>query len=146
MRRLIPILLLIPACAGPWKSTYTAGAVTAQFVTDTHRIAWSEPLRERADECESRLDYEVDTQADFDECLGVYAQNDQVLEALEVYNAASEVLEQALLATDPEKPDRVALISAWADVLDAALHLLALFPEAEKLAGQLQTLTAGLGR
>jgi hypothetical protein len=142
---LIPFLLVtLSACAGPWKSTYTAGAVTAQFVTDTHRIAWSEPLRERAEECDKRLDPEVDTKADFDHCLGQYAANDVVLLALERYNAAADVLAAVLLATDPEKPDRAKLVAAWADVLDAALDLIALFPEAEKYSGQLKTLTQGL--
>jgi hypothetical protein len=144
---LIPfLLLLLSACAGPWKSTYTAGAVTAQFVDDTHRIAWSEPLRERAEACDNRLDPEVDTKADFDQCLGPYVANDDVLLALERYNAAADVLAAVLLATDPEKPDRDKLVAAWADVLDAALDLIALFPEAEKYSAQLKTLTQGLGR
>lgn len=149
MRQLIPILILaLSGCASVWKGTYTGGAVTSQLVTDAHRIGWTKPLRERAEECDAKLDPETHTVADFDACTEPYteAKAQQVLGALKVYNAATEVLEQVLLATDPSKPDKKALIQAWAGVYAAALDLLELLPEGDKYRDQLELLTKGLVR
>lgn len=149
MRRLIPILLIsLAGCASAWKATYTGGAVTSQFVTDTHRIAWSEPMRERTQECNDKLDPEVNTKADFDACTDPYTAsgNAKITNALRIYNAAADVLAEALLATDPSKPNKAELVKAWGDVLSAALDLVRLFPEAEKYVNQLELLTKGLGR
>ena len=79
--------------------------------------------------------------ATFDECLGVFAHNDEVVAALERYNAAADVLAATLLATDPETGDPSTVLSAWAAVVAAALDLVALFPEGQTLARQLEQLT-----
>lgn len=140
------LLATLSGCANAWKTSYVGGAVAADFVVDTHKQAWSEPLNARAEECDATLDPETDTKADFDECMGVYASehNSKVVRALEVYDASASVLAQLLLTTDPENPDEKKLLSAWGNVLNAALDLVSLFPEGEKYARQLRTLTKGI--
>ena len=148
MQKIFPFILAFSfyftaGCANAWKVAYVGGSTAASFVTDTHKQAWSKPLNAKAEECSASLTDE-NTKADFDACLGIYTENDKVVKALEAYNAASEVLETVLLATDPENPDKAKLLTAWTAVLDAALNLVALFPEGAKYTSQLQTLTKGL--
>lgn len=145
---LLVFLLMVTGCANAWKTAYVGGAVSADYVTDLHKQAWSEPLNARAEECDAKLDPETDTKEDFDSCMAEFAlvHQEKVEAGLVAYNAAAEVLEKVLLAADPEnpKPDRDQLISAWTAVLTAALELVQLFPGGDKYVAQLRTLTKGL--
>lgn len=139
----ILLCLLTTACSSAWKVAYVGGATTASFVTDTHREAWSLPLNHKAAECANALNPQTTTKKDFDRCMSPYTaeNNKKVQEALVAYNAAAKVLSELLLATDPKNPDKKRLLSAWEDTLKAALHLVGLFPAAEKYTNQLQVLT-----
>jgi hypothetical protein len=139
-------LLATSACANAWRTAYVGGATTAKLVTETHKEAWSDPLNDQAVICNGKLDPEQHTKADFDACMGPFApqNNDAVLEALEVYNAAAAVLSEVLLATDPTNPDRSQLMNAYHGVLQAAIDLVALFPKGKQYVDRLEMLVKGL--
>lgn len=146
MRKLlIGAMLVLSACAGQWKNTYVGGAAVKEFVTHTHKIAWSDPLNERANKCET--DAAVASVKEYDACLSPYDRNDEVLKALKVYEIAAHSLTAALLATAPEGVgaiEREVLREEYRKLLRAARELIALFPEAEKYAKQLELITKGL--
>lgn len=132
--------LLVTGCASTWQAVYAGASASADYIDRTHAKAWSEPLRERAEECDETLPDDR-TDADVDACLGVYARNPEIVAALERYNAAADVLAAVLIATDPTAKDQSAVLAAWGDVLEAARSLVALFPEADRLLRQLDVIT-----
>jgi len=139
------VLTCTSGCANAWRTSYIVGATSAKFITATHAAGWSEPLNETKTGCLSELDPETDTKAAFDECMGLYTaeNNSKVVGALEKYDAAATVLEEALLATDPNdpRPNATKLLAAREDLLVAAADLLALFPKGEAYLDQLKMLT-----
>lgn len=139
-------LLATSGCANAWRTAYVGGATTAKLVSETHKEAWSDPLNDQATICAGKLDPEQDTKADFDTCMGPFTAkaNDSVLKSLEVYNAAAAVLTEVLLATDPSNPDRDALMSAYHNVLQAAIDLVAMFPKGKQYVDRLEMLVKGL--
>lgn len=133
--------VLLSACAGTWQSVYAGAAAAADYVDTTHRRGWSEPLNRRVDQCEQSTARGVASLS----CLGPYVHNPEVIEALERYNAAADVLTASLLATDP-KGDQSAVVAAWTDVLAAARAFVALLPDGERYLRQVDALTRRVGR
>jgi hypothetical protein len=80
------------------QKAYVAGSVTKQVVTESHEI-WSKQLNEKATEC----DQSTDSAEAFDECLGPFAHNDDVVMALEIYKKAAESLFEILKSDDAQK-------------------------------------------
>lgn len=148
MRRITKyfVLFLVGACgcANAWQTSYVGGSAAAKFVTETHKIAWSEPLNAKTRECDPAHNPKIQSEKDLEACLGIFTRNPEVVAALKKYNATAEILEQILLATDPNKPDSAKLLAAWNDVLDAALDLVDLFPDGARYTHQLRILTRGL--
>jgi hypothetical protein len=134
----VALTLLLTGCASTWQVTYASAAATADYVERVHERGWSAPLRVRVEECAESLPSTATGEA-VDLCLGPYASNDKVVKALEVYNAAADVLAATLLATDP-KGDQTPVLAAWLDVLAAARELVSLFPEGDKLMRQLDAI------
>ena len=141
----LAVLLSLTGCAGSWQNTYAGAKTLAVYVEDVHENGWSKPLNAKADQCEASLPEDASA-AQVDECLGPFVHNDKVVDALEAYDAAAEVLGAALLATDPSSKDQSAVLEAWGDVMSAALDLIALFPEAEKFTKQLKTIARKAGQ
>lgn len=140
---LCALVLPLSACAGrDWQRIYAGGKTMATFIDETHESMWSDPLNERLEVCSAQLP-EVTTNEAIDECLGVYANNPKVVEALEAYNASAKLLSAVLLATDPEAKDKRELQAAWREVIARALEMLELLPESDKLTRQLRALTGG---
>lgn len=140
------MVVVLSGCAGAWQGTYAGAKTLAVYVEDVHKNGWSEPLNAQVDECEESLAEDA-SMAEVDECLGEFGvANPKVVKALEVYNEAAGVLGAALLATDPNSKDQSAVVEAWADVLAAALDLVALFPEGEKFVKQLKVIARKAGQ
>lgn len=121
---LVMSLAILGGCSGSLQSAhkkaYVAGAVTKNVVEETHKL-WSEQLNERADTCES----ESESREEFDECLGPFAHNDDVVIALETYVKLAELLFEVL--RDPETTkERIDDVAARA--MEAAEALFALMP------------------
>ena len=102
------------------KSAYIGGAVTKSVVEETHKL-WSEQLNGRADDCESSSE----SRAEFDECLGPFAHNDDVVIALAFYNKVAELLFRVLADPDATKEQ---ILDVAARVIEAAEALFALMP------------------
>jgi hypothetical protein len=124
------------SAASAHKRTYIAGAVTKQVVTESHEI-YSKQLNAKVDECDPESNSSVETEEQFDECLGVFSHNDKVVTALEVYKEAAETLFEIL--KDPEAA-KEKLEAARRDVLNAAYHIIDLLPEGGKIRNQLEGL------
>jgi hypothetical protein len=118
------------------KKAYIAGSVSQQVVTEAHGV-YSQKLNQRVDECDPEKNEKVTTEAQFDQCLGPYANNDSVVLGLEIYHNAAENLFKAL--KDPEGPKGV-LREQSDRLLDAAFDLLDSIPEAQGAASQLKAL------
>jgi len=103
------------------KSAYITGAVTKNVVEETHKI-WSEQLNVRADGCESSSE----SSAEFDECLGPFVHNDDVVIALTVYNKVAGVLFTVLANPDATKEQ---ILDVAGRVLEAAEALFVLMPD-----------------
>jgi hypothetical protein len=102
------------------KTAYIGGAVTKNVVDESHKI-WSKQLNETADKCEK----ESETKAQFDECLGPFVHNDDVVIALEVYTKVATLLFEVL--SDPEATkERIESVKNQAK--KAAADLLKLMP------------------
>lgn len=146
MRNFVPLLLLVMVAAcgqTAWQKTYAASATLKEVTTSVHKNGWSEPLREQVAKCESALNPEVNTKADFDECLGPFVENPQVVKAWEAYNTAATALSAALIATEnaPNSPDtKTKLRDSAEEAMDAALQLAALLPDGDKYVGKIQGL------
>lgn len=128
MRFRAPILALALCsigCATAQKNAYIAASVTKQTVTEAHEI-WSEQLNVRVDECDPDKNAEITTEAKFDDCLGPYASNDDIVMALEIYKNAAESL--FVILKSPE-PDKAALSELKKRVIDAAWTLLEKMPD-----------------
>lgn len=140
---MVCMVLLSTGCANSWQHTYASAATMKEFVTNTHKTGWSDPLNDQREECNESLDPEVNTKADFDECMGPYSveTNKKILTALEVYKSKAAILSAVLLATDPENPDPEKLQEAFELALGAAQDLLALLPEGKRNLSTLKKLT-----
>jgi hypothetical protein len=113
----------LPGCAAmsAQNKAYVAASVTKQVVTESHKI-WSEQLNEKAGEC----DASTETAEAFDECLGPFAHNDDVVLALEIYKSAAESLFVVLKSDNPEK---TAIDELKKTVIDAAWDLMDKLPD-----------------
>lgn len=105
------------------KSAYIGGAVSKNVIEESHKI-WSEQLNVRADACETSSE----SREEFDECLGPFAHNDDVVIALTVYNKVAEVLFTVLADPDSTKEQ---IADVLGRVLEAADALLALMPDSD---------------
>ncbi len=142
MRRIVLALSLslTAGCAGGYKSSYVAGAVTKQLTTESYDI-YSEGFNEKLDECDPANNDSVATKTELDKCLGKFFDNDghgKIETAVKAYHAAAKVHTEVMIAVDSTDEDRKA---ATQKVLEAAMELLSLFPEGEKLVNKLKSLT-----
>ena len=103
------------------KTAYIGGAVSKNIVEESHKI-WSEQLNVRADGCEAA----AESRAEFDECLGPFAHNDDVVIALTLYNKLAETLFVVLANPDSTK-EQISDIAGR--LIDAASDLLVLMPD-----------------
>jgi hypothetical protein len=131
---ILALALCSAGCATAHKNAYIAASVTKQVVTESHEI-WSEKLNEKATEC----DNSTDTSEAFDQCLGPYAKNDDVVTALEIYKNAAESLFRVLKSEDAEA---TAIKELRQRVIDAAWDLLDKLPDDQfkGLKNQLQSI------
>lgn len=144
MRFRAPILALALCsigCASAQKNAYIAASVTKQTATEAHQI-WSEQLNIRVDECDPEKNSKITTEAQFDECLGPYASNDDIVIALEIYTKAAESLFVILKSPNP---DKAALSELRRRVIDAAWDLLEKMPD-DKFGGIKKQLESIVGR
>lgn len=118
------------------KRVYIGAAVTKQVITEGHEV-YSNQLNAKVTECDPDNNAEITSEALFDECLGPYAHNDDVVLALEVYKAAAELLFNYLKS---EEPDKDKLLELGRDALNAAFDLAKKFPEAQGVAKKLEKL------
>jgi hypothetical protein len=128
MRFRVPILALAlctTGCASAHKNAYIAASVTKQVTTEAHEI-WSVHLNEKVDECNPDSNSAITTENQFDECLGVYANNDDIVMALEIYKNVAESLFNALKDPDFEKG---ALTEIKRRAIEAAWELLKKLPD-----------------
>lgn len=148
MRR-AAILLLFAAtgCAGQnaYVNTYRAGVIAKQVVTESHKELWSDPLRDKVQECDTE---ENSTTELLDECLKPFTKdnNEKVVQTLAAYQAAAATLSTILIASekDPNGVNKEALKQAIGDTLAAARELIALFPEGQAWLDRLDMLLKGL--
>jgi len=125
-------------CAGglqkTHKTAYIAGAVSKNVVEESHKV-WSKGLNETADKC----DKESTSEAQFNDCLGPYIHNDDVVIALTAYTQLAEVLFKVL--SNPEAtPEQIKDVSGR--LMSAARTLLGLMPDS----GGKQKLQSLLGK
>lgn len=117
---IVAIALCTTGCANAQKNAMVAASVTKHVATESHEI-WSSHLNEKVDECDPESNSEIKTEADFDVCLGVFANNDDVVIALEIYKKAAESLFEILKSPEPQEE---LLRQLRQQVVDAAWTLL----------------------
>ena len=142
MRRIVLALSLslTAGCAGGYKASYVKGAVTKQLATESYDV-YSEVFNEKLDECDPANNDSVATKTELDECLGKFFDNEdhgKIEVAVKAYHVAAQAHTKAMTAVDGSDEERKA---APGKVLEAALELLSLFPEGEKLVTKLKSLT-----
>lgn len=146
------ILLFVTACAhGHYKRAYIAGAVTKEFVTEAHGV-YDERANEKLAECDpaQNPDSEVKTKKDLDACLtDAYKKSTQekIVQALGVYKALAIAYTAVMLGCEPNEDGTQVNATTCAKkvysddelrewrgkLVDAAVELLELFPDAGKL-------------
>ena len=145
MRRIALALSLTFAsgCAGSYKASYVTGAVTKQFATESYDI-YSGEFNEKLEECDPANNDSVTTKKELDECMGkFYAKpaHEKIETAAKGYHAAAKIHTEVMIAVDGTPEERK---EATKKVLEAAMELLSLFPEGEKLVKKLKKLTGGM--
>jgi len=137
--------LALSGCGSAYINTYRGAVITKELVTEAHESQWSEPLRERAAECDTEAN---DTVAKLDECMAPFTKdnNDKVVKALAAYKTAASALSAILIAAEknPDGLDKDALKQAMSDTLAAARELISLFPEAAEWMERVEMLLKGL--
>lgn len=129
MRKAVLLFTLVAAsgCSGSLakvhKKAYIGGAVSKNVVEESHKV-WSEQLNVRADECEKSSK----STAEFDECLGQFVHNDDVVIALATYNQIAGILFKVLANPDSPKEQ---ILDVLGRVLQSAEALLALMPDGD---------------
>lgn len=144
MRLRAPILafaLCSIGCASAQNNAYIAASVTKQVTTEAHEV-WSERLNVRVGECDPEKNSEVKTEAQFDDCLGPFAHNDDIVLALEIYKKAAESLFRILKSPNP---DKTAIAELKERAIDAAWLLLDKMPD-ESIGGLKKQLESIVGR
>lgn len=139
--RYLPIftLFFVISCAHAWKRTYVAASVTKTLVTETHKKAWSEPLNKRLEECQES----ETTQEDFDDCMGIFNENEKVVHALKAYHIVAEKISTLLTSAEPGKLDKQVLRDSRKELISLSFELFRLFPNSAKYQKTLQELTKG---
>jgi len=139
-------LVLSAGCATTgYKASYVTGAVTKQFATESYGI-YSSEFNDKIDECcagdvcnpESP---DVITKTELDQCMGAKyeaATHDKIEKAIEVYHGAAKAHSSIMKIVDGSEEDRKA---ATNELLEAAIDLLELLPEGDKLVARLKQLT-----
>lgn len=145
MRRIALALSLtfIAGCAGSYKVSYVAGAVTKQFATESYDI-YSEQFNEKLDECNPANNEAVTTKTELDECMGPAFENsthDKIETAVKVYHESAKIHTETMIAVDGSPEERK---ESTRKVLDSAMALLALFPKGNELVNKLKKLTGGI--
>ena len=149
MKKLVVVLTLVSGCASgnAYVNTYRAAIITKDVVTEAHQLLWSDPLREKAEECDEAIPDNVGVEA-LDLCLKPFTKeaNDQVVAALSAFRTAAQATSAILLAAEknPEGVDKAALNESIQATLAAARDLVKLFPEGEKWLAKLDMLLKGL--
>lgn len=142
MRRIVLVLSLAvtTGCAGGYKASYVAGAVTKEFTTDSYEV-YSEQFNKKLDECDPKNNPSVTTKVELDDCMGDAFKketHDKIEIAVKVYHEAAEIHSEVMKMVDGPEEDRKA---ATGKILESAMELLALFPGGEKLVNKLKALT-----
>jgi len=128
------------SCASAYKVSYVTGAVTKEFTTENYKI-YSEQFNKKLDECKPENNPNVTTKTELDKCMGKYfehATHEKIELAVEVYYKAAEAHTGVMIATKATDEERR---TAAKQVLDAAIGLISLFPNGEKLVKKLKMLT-----
>lgn len=136
-------LTLTAGCAGSYKASYVAGAVTKQFATESYDV-YSEQFNAKLDECNPENNPEVTTKTELDGCMGdAYAKptHDKIETAVKTYHEAAKIHTEAMIVVDGSADERKA---ATKKVLESAMSLLSLFPKGEELVKKLKKLTGGM--
>ena len=123
--QILALALCSIGCASAQKNAYIAASVTKQVTTEAHEV-WSEKLNVRVGECDPDKNPKITTEAEFDDCLGPYASNDDIVMALEIYKKAAESL---LVILKSAEPDKAAISELKKQVIDAAWLLLDKMPD-----------------
>lgn len=145
----VPLFVCLTcSCAhNAYVDAYRAGVITRETVTTSHKELWSDPLRERAEECDAKVP-EDGTDVELDLCLKPFTQenNDKIVQALAAYQTAAASLSAILIAAEknPNGVDKDALREAVEEAVDAARTLITLFPEAQAWLDRLELLVKGL--
>jgi hypothetical protein len=142
MRRIVLMLSLVvtTGCAGGYKASYVAGAVTKQFTTESYDV-YSEQFNKKLDECDPKNNSAVTTKTELDECMGdAFKQetHDKIEIAVKAYYEAAEIHSEAMKMVEGPEGDRKA---ATQKILESAMELIALFPDGEKLVAKFKKLT-----
>ncbi|KKK97546.1 hypothetical protein LCGC14_2651660 [marine sediment metagenome] len=142
MRRLVFALSLTlsAGCASGYKISYVAGAVTKQFATESYDV-YSEQFNKKLDECDPANNDTVTTKSSLDECMGKYyakPAHEKIETAVKTYHEAAKIHTQSMIAVDADPEERK---DATRKILDAAIDLLSLFPDGEKLVKKFKKLT-----
>lgn len=142
MRRIALVfsLFTLSACAGSYKASYVAGAVTKQFTTDAYDI-YSEQFNKKLDECDPQNNSAVTTKEQLDDCMGDAFKketHDKIELAAKAYYEAAKVYSEIMMFTDGDAESRK---ESTRKVLESSMNLLSLFPDGEKLVNKLKGLT-----
>jgi hypothetical protein len=132
-------LALFTACAGSYKASYVAGAVTKQFATESYDV-YSGEFNNKLDECSPENNGAIKTKRDLDKCMTpMYekATHEKIETASKAYGEAAKIHTEVMIVVDATDDER---LEATKKVLDAAMGMLSLFPEGEKLVRKLKSL------
>ncbi len=145
MRRIVLALslTLVSGCAGSYKASYVAGAVTKQFATESYDV-YSGFFNEKLNECSPANNESVTTKAELDECMGkFYAKpaHEKIETAVKAYYEAAKIHSDIMVSVDSTPEERK---EATKRVLESAMNLLSLFPDGEKLVNKLKKLAGGV--
>ena len=133
-------LAFVTACAGSYKASYVAGAVTKQLATESYDV-YSAEFNKKATECDPQTNESITTKTELDECMGkAYAKptHDKIKVGVAAYHEAAKAHTNVMVAVDGSAEERKAATQA---VLESAIELLSLFPNGEKLVKKLKSMT-----
>ena len=142
MRRIVFALSLVTmtGCAGGYKASYVAGAVTKQFTTESYEV-YSDQFNKKLDECSPENNSAVTTKKQLDECMGDAFKketHDKIETAANAYYEAAEIHSEAMKMVDGPEDARK---EATEKILESAMELISLFPDGEKLVAKFKKLT-----
>ena len=111
--------------------------IVKNLVTEAHRIYWSAPLRERAEQCDKP------TRAEVLACLDPYLPdtNEKIVVALQAYEAAATLAGNAIVSTSEDGPS---IKSSILTLTQSALSVVGMIPQASTIAATLNGILGSL--